>query len=178
MKLSWDNLTEGDLKQLYYNEKLSDGQIADLFGITQSKVKYKRTKFGISIKNQIYQEFIEQNGELFQELNVNSKKRLLTREKIEFIAKAITHFVFRNGPVEDMHANNQLSQDDMKTLNKYMVNRIAGLLITMADNNWLQLELLLSYYGRYGTEWDKAEPDVEEINCTFKYAMKSAVRDG
>ena len=45
-----------------------------------------------------------------------------------------------------MHANDQLSENDMKTLNKYMVNRIAGLLTAIADNNWLQLELLLSYY--------------------------------
>ena len=36
----------------------------------------------------------------------------------------MTHYAFRNGPVEDMHANGQLSQQDMKTLNKYMVNRI------------------------------------------------------
>lgn len=36
-----------------------------------------------------------------------------------------------------------------------MVNRIAGLLTAIADNNWLQLELLLSYYRLFGTEWDK-----------------------
>ncbi len=52
----------------------------------------------------------------------------------------------------------------MKTLNKYMVNRIAGILTTIADNNWLQLELLLSYYRLFGTEWDKVEPDMEEID--------------
>jgi hypothetical protein len=30
------------------------------------------------------------------------------------------HFAFRNGPVEDIHANNRLSESDMKTLNKYI----------------------------------------------------------
>lgn len=73
-----------------------------------------------------------------------------------------------------MHANDQLSENDMKTLNKYMVNRIAGLLTAIADNNWLQLELLLSYYRLFGTEWDKAEPDVEEIN----FALKNAINYG
>ena len=71
-----------------------------------------------------------------------------------------------------MHAGGQLSEKDMKTLNKYMVNRIAGLLTTIADNNWLNLELLLSYYGLFGTEWDKAEPDTYEIDFVLKTYLK------
>ena len=63
---------------------------------------------------------------MFAKLNSDSRERLLRRENIDAISKAITHFIFRNGPVEDMHTNNQLSEKDMKTLNKYMVNRIAG----------------------------------------------------
>ncbi|QNB47796.1 hypothetical protein BR63_16900 [Thermanaerosceptrum fracticalcis] len=58
-------------------------------------------------------------------LNEAATSEILLKENISTIAKAITHFVFRNGPVENMHANRQLSQDDMKTLNKFMVNRLA-----------------------------------------------------
>lgn len=172
MKLSWKDITQEELQRLYYDENLSDNEIANLFEVTKSKVTYKRKKFGISLKNKLYQELVEQNGELFQKLNSESKKRLLKRENIDVISKAITHFAFRNGPIEDMHANNQLSENDMKTLNKYMVNRIAGLLSAIADNNWLQLELLLSYYRFFGIEWDKAEPDLEEINSVLKNAIK------
>lgn len=50
--------------------------------------------------------------------------------------------------------------------------RIAGLLTTIGDNNWLQLEMLLSYYSLFGTEWDKAEPDMEEINAVIEKAIK------
>lgn len=89
------------------------------------------------------------------------------------LSKAITNFVFRNGPVENMHSNNQLSEEDMKTLNKYMVNRISGLLTAIADNNWMQLELLLSYHYQYfGSDWDKVEPDVEEVENILKYVLK------
>lgn len=172
MKLLWDDITEEELRRLYYDENLSDSQISNLFGVTKGKVAYKRNKFGISIRNKVYQEFVEQNNELFIKLNSDSKERLLRRENIDSISKAITHFAFRNGPIENMHYNNQLSENDMKTLNKYMVNRIAGLLTAIADNNWLQLELLLSYYTHFGTRWDKAEPDVEEINTTLKYAVE------
>lgn len=135
MKLLWDDITEEELRRLYYDENLSDSQISDLFGVTKGKVAYKRNKFGISIRNKVYQEFVEQNNELFIKLNSDSKERLLRRENIDSISKAITHFAFRNGPIENMHSNNQLSENDMKTLNKYMVNRIAGLLTAIADNN-------------------------------------------
>lgn len=56
-------------------------QIADLFKITRGKVVYKRKKFGISIRNEMFEEFIQQQGELFHKLNVDSKERLLSREK-------------------------------------------------------------------------------------------------
>lgn len=175
MDLSWNEITEEELKHLYYDENLSDRQIADLFRVSKSKVAYKRGKMGISLRNKVYQEFVQQNSELFEKLNSDSKERLLKRENIDMISKAVTHFIFRNGPIEDMHANNQLSQKDMKTLNKYMVNRIAGLLTAIADNNWLQLELLLAYYRPFGTEWDAAEPDMEEINSALKDAINYGI---
>lgn len=54
----------------------------------------------------------------------------MVSDNLTMISKAITHFSFRNGPIEDMHASpkNQISQDDMKTLNKFMVNRLRVLL--------------------------------------------------
>lgn len=102
-------------------------------------------------------------------MNSNSKERLVKRENIDSIVKAIAHFAFRNGPVEDMHSNNQLSENDMKILNKYMVDRITGLLTAIADKNWLQLELLWTYYKAFGTDWDKVEPDMTEIYSVFNY---------
>jgi len=172
MNFMWNELTKEELKHLYYNEGLSDRQIADLFGVPKSKVTYKRKKFGISNWKKVYQKYVEEHSELFEELNSSSKERLLKRDNIDILSKAITHYIFRNGPIEDMHAGGQLSENDMKTLNKYMVNRIAGLLTTIADNNWLNLELLLSYYGLFGTEWDKAEPDTYEIDFVLKTYLK------
>lgn len=172
MSLSWDDVGEAELRRLYYDKRLSDGQIADLFNISRGKISYKRKKFGISIKDQIREELIGQRGELYNKLNAEFKERLLSRENIDAVAKAITHFAFRNGPVEDMHSNDQLTQNDMKTLNKYMVNRIAGLLTAIADQKWLHLEALFSCYQFYGTEWDKAEPDIEEIDVVLKHIIK------
>jgi len=61
MDLSWNDITEEELKHLYYDKDLSDSQIADLFGVTISKVAYRRNKFGISFRDKAYQE-LEANG--------------------------------------------------------------------------------------------------------------------
>lgn len=49
-----------------------------------------------------------------------------------------------------------------------MVNRIAGLLTAIADKKWLQLSVLLSHYMHYGIKWDKAEPDMDEIDTALE----------
>lgn len=116
-------------------------------------------------------EFMKQQGELFDNLNLDSKKRLLKKENIDKISKAITQFIFINGPIKDIYSEEKISQNDMKTLNKFMVNRIAGLLTAIGDNSWLKLELLLHYYKIYGSECDKAEPDMEELDFIFNFAV-------
>ena len=37
MNFMWNELTKEELKHLYYNEGLSDRQIADLFGVPKAK---------------------------------------------------------------------------------------------------------------------------------------------
>lgn len=82
----------------------------------------------------------------------------------------LVHYIFRNGPVEDMHAAGKLSQDDMKTLNKYIVNRLANLSALIQDKRWRELELLLNAYSIYGIDWDHPQPDMESVEedlCTI-----------
>lgn len=84
-------------------------------------------------------------------------------ENINKIAKAITHFIFRNGPVEDMHTNKQLSQNDMKTLNKFMVNRLAYVIDLLLSEKWVEFGLFVDFHKYTGTEWDTAEKDSGDI---------------
>lgn len=167
----WKDITEATMKDLYYQQNLTDSSIAELYGVTKDQVRYKRNKFGVSFKNKIFDDFVSQNGELFNRLNNDSKIRLLKPENIDGIAKALTHYAFRNGPVEDMHADGKLTQEDMKTLNKYMVNRLAGILSAVYEERWLQLELLYGFLQNYGIDWDKAEPDAEELELMWKESL-------
>lgn len=167
--LSWKDVTEDQLKYLYVEEDLLESQIAELFDVKQSQVNYKRTKYNIKFRDKVIKGFLEN---IPDSLNEQAKDRILNDFDIDKFAKMITHFAFRNGPVEDIHANNQLSQEDMMVLNKYMVDRIAGLLKLIQDNQWLKIEAILEMYKLFGTHWDKAEPDIGEVDNILKLWMK------
>ena len=54
-------------------------------------------------------------------------------ETIDMLSKGITQYAFRSGLIEEMQAKNKLTHKDMETLNKDMVNRIAGLLTVIYE---------------------------------------------
>lgn len=141
--LEWDNITKEELEELF--EKNSDS---------------------------IFLEDLS-NRKLFESLNKSSKDRLLNENNIDKISIALAHYIFRNGPVEDMHSEGKLSQEDMKILNKFIVNRIAGLLKTINDGDWLKLELLLNYYRFFGNNWDKPIADTEEIDFSYERFLEN-----
>lgn len=145
-KLDWNSITKEELENLF--EEHSDSMIAELYDITKSQVTNKRRKWDIKLYNKKFFND-DTNKILFKNLNQDSKNRLLNEKNIDSIAIGLTHYLFRNGPVEDMHSEGKLSQNDMKTLNKFMVNRIAGLLKTINKEEWLKLELLLNYYTTF-----------------------------
>jgi len=167
-KLDWNKISKDELKELF-DENIPDSMIAELYEISKSKVTYKRNKWNINYISHIQEKLFE--ADMYKELNKNSKNRLLSEKNIATISIALTHYLFRKGPVEDMHSEGKLSQKDMKTLNKYMVNRIAGLLEAIYAEDWLKLELILNAYSMYGTDWDKPIPDKDEIEKTYKIAL-------
>ena len=166
-KLEWNNITKEELEELF--EKNTDSMIADLYGVSKSQVKSKRGKWDIKLINYTLKKFFseESNKNLFENLNQSSKNRLLDNNNFDTISIALTHYLFRNGPVEDMHSDGKLSQEDMKALNKFLVNRISGLLKTLDKGEWLKLELLLNFYSLFGKDWDKPVPDTDEIDIIY-----------
>lgn len=166
-ELEWNNITKEELEELF--EKNTDNMIANLYGVSKSQVKYKREKWDIKLINYTLKKFLSEESDknLFESLNQSSKNRLLDKDNFDTISIALTHYLFRNGPVEDMHSAGKLSQEDMKTLNKFMVNRISGLLKTLDEGEWLKLELLLNFYRIFGRNWDKPVPDTDEIDIIY-----------
>lgn len=157
-KLEWNNISKEELEELF--ENCSDNMIAELYEVSKSQVTLKREKWDIKQINYTIKHFSKK-------LNQDSKERLLKKDNIDMISIALTYYLFRNGPVEDIHTSGKLSQEDMKTLNKFMVNRIAGLLKTINSGEWLKLEMLLNYYSLFGQDWDKPIPDTDEIDNIY-----------
>ena len=60
----------------------------------------------------------------------------------------------------------------MKRLNKYMVNRIAGLLLKAFDGEWGQISDAFRVYIQLSSGWDKAVPDTKDFEVDFKEQPK------
>lgn len=180
--LNWDEITKEQLEYLFIDESIPNQMIADLYDVTYEDVRRKRRKWDITIYSskyvvkKFYDGFVGKNEEMFAFLNKNAKDRICKGDNFDWIAKALTHYLFRNGPVEDMHANHQLSQEDMKVLNKYMVNRIAGLLKLVSDGEWLKIELMLNSLKNAGIEWDEAEFDTSSIDMIFETERRELLK--
>ena len=84
-------------------------------------------------------------------------------ETIDMLSKGITQFAFRSGPVEEMQAKNKLTHKDMETLNKDMVNRIAGLLTVISNGDIDKALKVLTFYASRSSDWDSAKPDTENF---------------
>ena len=67
----------------------------------------------------------------------------------------------------DFKETELVSQEDMKILNKFIVNRIAGILETIKKDEWIKLGLLLKDYSFFGRGWDKPIPDTEELEYSY-----------
>ena len=115
-KSGWDNISYDELMRLYVEKNFSDRMVAELYGVTKSQVAYRKKKLGIRKGDILYKKFIsEQNPDMMKSLNNKMKNHLMSTD-IAYVSRAIAHYAFRNGPVEDIHSNGQLSDDDMKIL--------------------------------------------------------------
>ncbi len=141
----FEEITEEELKQVWWDEKVSDQAIAELFGVPKSRIYRQRGKWGIKIHE------LNRKESLSIPLQID--------DNIDKIAKAITNFAFRSGPVEGMHSKGKLSQDDMKTLNKFMVNRLAYVFGLLLQGKRALFDVLVNLEYMLVIDWDPAEPD-------------------
>lgn len=160
--LHLEELSSNDLEILFIEESKSDAMIALLFGVNSSKITYLRRKYGITLRNSSIKDYLDTETNVSVELNTNMKGQTLTSENITKISKAVTHFAFRNGPIEDMHADvtKNITDEDMTKLNKYMVNRVAYIFTLILEDRWMELNFLVENMNlMFGHHWDEAVQD-------------------
>ena len=160
--LNIEELSPNDLEKLFIGESKSDAMIASLFEVKSSRITYLRRKYGITIRNSFIKDFLDDQSDVGTELNTDMKEIILTSENITKISKAMVHFAFRNGPIEDMHADveKNITDEDMKKLNKYMVNRVAYIFTLILEDRWMEFNFLVENIDfMFGHHWDEAIPD-------------------
>ncbi|MCG4437289.1 hypothetical protein MAM33_08235 [Erysipelothrix rhusiopathiae] len=87
--------------------------------------------------------------------NETAKERLKDPKHLKEIAVALTHYTFRNGPVEQMHTDGKLSNEDMEILNKNMMNTLGSIINLIHEEKYSAFEALCVMNSSiYGTDWD------------------------
>ncbi len=171
-RIDINELTPEVLRILFIEEEKTDNMIANLFDVKPTKITYLRRKNGITIRNSIIDDLIKNIPEEVQE---KAKHELLSNDNLTKIVKAITHFAFRNGPIEDMHADGEknITEEDMKKLNKFMVNRLAYIVNLIKQEKWFELNFLIESTDRFfGHQWDNAEIDDGGMEDLMKNNLK------
>lgn len=83
------------------------------------------------------------------------------------LAVAIVHYIFRDGPIESMHSdpNIGLTEDCMKTLNKYAMERAGEIIALFRAGEWLSLFSILGASANSSAveKWDDPQPDFEKL---------------
>ncbi|MCU9614869.1 hypothetical protein OEV98_15095 [Caldibacillus lycopersici] len=172
--LHLEQLTPDLLWKLFIEEEIPNNRIANLFDVKPSKIAYLRKKHGITIRHSILEEFMD---EIPAELNETAKNELLQEDNVTKIAKAITHFAFRNGPIEAIHADRSknITDADMKILNKFMVNRLAYIILLIKENRWYEVKFIVNQLDKmFGNNWDEAVPDDGGMEALLKEDIKKA----
>lgn len=157
------DISEDKLYMLYTDPEINDASLGNLFAIPGDQVSALRHKFQLTDQKIGYLQRMFTKDESLDQREERSGRLLMSPEFISRLPYILTHFIFRNGPVEDMHSAGKLSDDDMKTLNRYMVNSIATLLHFWREEQWSELFTLLKYYMLYGQKWDSPEYRLKEI---------------
>lgn len=165
MNTEWESITKEELAELA--KELPNSVIAEKYGVTVGQVRYKRKKFGITMYDMAFQHVLEKKNMQKIKNAISARDQLINRDNIDSLAKAITQYAFRSGPVEQIHIEGKLTDKDMKTLNKYMVNRIAGLLQKAFDGEWEEMTNVFAFYVKLCDGWDKAVPDTKDFNIEF-----------
>jgi len=176
-KITWSSMTREELLALYVENRYIDRDIAEMFNVTMNQVSYKRKKLGITKELIIFNRMMKQvSTDTLQELNTASKKAVCDMD-LSVLSRVIAHYIFRNGPIENMHCEGKLTDDDMAVLNKYMNDRIATLIHLLRKEDWVRLHLLFANDSHFGSGWDEPVLQVSELDAVNALNLDMIVKD-
>lgn len=101
----------------------------------------------------------------FKDLDNDIRKSLMREELIGDLSNALTYYLFKDGNIGQVAR--KLSDKDIDQINETISNKIAGLLLNVRHDNWLNIDLLFKHNIGNCAKWELPEPDTKEMDKLF-----------
>lgn len=158
-------------EQLFKIDRVDDSDVAECLNCSELDVMVRRHHLNVPLSYKLNASLEHLLGH--QEVNMKLKEQFVKLSS-EQIARGIVHYIFRNGPVESIHASHKgnsgrshsgILDTDMELLNKYMFNRVHYLIEALRNDRWIDIVTVLDAQIRfYGNDWDKPFDVTDERN--------------
>ena len=165
--MEWKDVERRALEDMYYVRQMSDREIAEEFGVSKERVKYRRKKFNVTFQGKMLKHFADNNEEVLRRLDEGAKGRLAALKDTDMLAALLGVYVLRNGPLGKLYEEGRLTREELKAAEDFTAGKLAGVLDAVEKKEWLKLELLYNYYIDNMHTLQPAVPDREELEIVF-----------
>ena len=165
--MEWKDVERRALEDMFYVRQMSDRQIADQFGVSKERVKYRRKKFNVTFQGKMLKQFADNNKDVMRELDEDAKGRLADLEDTDVLAAMLGVYVMGSGPLYRLYEEGRLTREELKAAEDHVSGRLAGILDAIEKKEWFKLELLHDHYRKNMRCLEPAVPDRDELEIVF-----------
>lgn len=79
---------------------------------------------------------------IWTKIHITDKKK-----DIETISKALTNYIYEYGPINEISKKYNMDSQDLKNLDQYTANRIAGILMLYLANDYRRINDIVNKYN-------------------------------
>jgi len=165
--MEWKDVERRALEDMYYVRQMSDREIADEFGISKERVKYRRKKFNVTFQGKMLKQFADNNEAVLRQLDEDAKGRMSDIGDTDALASMLGVYALHSGPLGRMYEEGRITQEEFRAVEKFVSGRLAGLLDAAEKKEWFKLELLYDHYRENMQFLEPAVPDRDELEIVF-----------
>ncbi|MBQ3308027.1 MAG: hypothetical protein IJG68_07555 [Bacilli bacterium] len=82
-------------------------------------------------------------------------------KQVNLLSRSLTNYLYGYGPIRDITRKYNITPEDRISLDKYMMNRIAGLLMLYLSKDYNRINDIANKYNYETYELDNIRPEIE-----------------
>jgi hypothetical protein len=82
-------------------------------------------------------------------------------KQVNLIARSLTNYLYGYGPIRDITRKYKITPEERLQLDKYMMNRIAGLLMLYLSKDYNRINDIANKYNYETFELEDIKPEIE-----------------